>query len=173
MQEWVTDEYTAIAKVFASGVVFYLVTILGSKLAGIRSFTKASSFDFLVTLAMGALMASTVIDQKISLLEGTVAVASLYMMQNLIASIRMRWAFINRYIDNQPIMLMEHGKFLEDNMRKINITHEEVNAKLRSCNINNYTQVRAVVLESSGSVSVLKNDPGNPVDPSLLEGVRI
>ena len=112
------------------------------------------------------------INKNISILEGTVSIVSLYALQMLVAYARRHWDFVNRYIDNQPILLMEHGKYLEKNMKRVRITHQEVRSKLRGQNITTYTQIRAVVLEPSGSLSVIRHDPENPLDPLLLDDVR-
>jgi uncharacterized membrane protein YcaP (DUF421 family) len=172
MGEWFTDDTYTLLTVFLTAVVFYIITILASRITGIRSFTSTSSFDFLITLAMGALLASTVIDKNVSVVEGSVGLITLYILQSLIAIARKKWSFINKYVDNQPIMLMEHGYFIDKNMAKAKITKQEIRSKLRGKNIKQYSEVRAVVMEPSGSISVITLDPERPLDPSLLEGVK-
>jgi len=172
MPNWISDHPIVLLEIMITAAIFYLVTLLSSKVAGLRSFTKTSGFDFIITLSIGALLATTVISKNVSILEGTVSIVSLYALQMLVAYGRRHWKFVNRYIDNQPILLMEHGKYLELNMKKVRITRMEVKSKLRSNNIYRYDQIRAVVLEPSGSLSVIKHDPKNPLDTTLLEGVR-
>ena len=172
MPRWISDQPVVLLEVAVTALIFYITILITSKLAGIRSFTKASGFDFIITLSIGALLATTVIDKNISILEGTVSIISLYALQTSVAYARRHWSFVNRYIDNQPILLMEHGKFIEKNMKKAHITRQEVRSKIRNQDVNSYSQIRAVILEPSGSVSVIKHDPNNPLDPSLLEGVR-
>jgi uncharacterized membrane protein YcaP (DUF421 family) len=169
---WVSDRPEVLIEVIITAIVFYGLTLFASKMAGIRSFTQASGFDFLVTLSMGALLATTIIKKNVSILEGTLGLVSLYSLQLLVAYARRKWSFVNRYVDNQPILLMENGSYLPANMKKARITHLEVQSKLRSHNISRYDQIRAVVLEPSGGVSVIKHDPENPFDTRLLEGVR-
>lgn len=172
MPEWISDEFSELLKVIGSGIVFYVIAIVGSKLAGIRSFTKESGFDFLITLAMGALLATTVVDKSVSIVEGGVALIILYLLQTLIGAMRLRWKFVSRYIDNRPVLLMENGKMLHRNMRKVHITKYEINAKIRAHNVCSYEQIRAVVLEATGQISVVTYDEKYPLDPALLENVR-
>ncbi|MFP4092819.1 MAG: DUF421 domain-containing protein [Cyclobacteriaceae bacterium] len=172
MHEWFSEDSVTLLEVFLTAALFYLITIAASKVAGIRSFTKTSGFEFLITLAMGALLASTVIDNKVSIMEGTVGLATLYVMQLLIAFMRRKWKFITYFVDSRPILLMENGQFLDKNMKKARITKMEINSKLRGYDIKQYKQVRAVVMEPSGTISVIKEDPEHPLDSSLMEGVR-
>ena len=50
------------------------------------------------------------------------------------------------------------------------MTEDDVRAKLREANVAGYDEVRAVVLETTGSVSVL--DGAREIDHDLLRGVR-
>ena len=172
MNIWLYENANNLLWVFISTTLFYLITIAASRIVGIRSFTTSSSFDFLITLAMGALLASTITSKEISLAEGVAALLTLYVLQTVIAVMRQKWGFINRFIDNQPVLLMEHGKVLEENLKYVRITHHELKAKLRAHNITRYSQVRAAVLEATGNVSILKEtETGEEFDTSLLEGV--
>ncbi|WPP50162.1 DUF421 domain-containing protein [Catalinimonas niigatensis] len=172
MNSWFYDSAFNILWIIVSSIVFYIITITASRIAGIRSFTTNSSFDFLITLAMGALLASTITNKEISILEGTAALFTLYVLQMLIAVMRQKWNSVNSLVDNTPVLLMEHGKILEENMKYVRITRYELNAKLRAEGITDYSQVRAAVLEATGSVSVMKKPkPDQKFDPALLEGV--
>ncbi|MEK6478268.1 YetF domain-containing protein [Catalinimonas sp. 4WD22] len=158
--------------VFLSTIFFYFFTIVASRIAGIRSFTTNSSFDFLVTLAMGALLASTITSDAISLVEGTVALFTLFVLQTVIAFMRHKWSFVSDIVDHNPILLIDRGKILEKNLKHARVTRYELNAKLRGKGITDYNQVWAAVLEASGTVSVMKkNDAEQKFNPALLEGV--
>jgi uncharacterized membrane protein YcaP (DUF421 family) len=172
MQTWFYNNSHDIFWILISSVLFYIITVAVSKLVGIRSFTTASSFDFLITLAIGALLASTIADNDISLIEGTTALLSLYGIHTLITYARQRWSFVKKIIDNRPVLLMKDGQILKANMRFARITEYELRAKLREHNVINYGQVLAAVLEVNGNISVLtRRDPEEAFDPALLRGV--
>ena len=173
MNSWLFDSFPSLLWIGLSCVVFYLLMIVTTRIVGLRSFTTFSSFDFLVTLAMGALLASTVVSRDVALVEGITALASLFILQIGVAVMRTRWSWIRKWVDNEPTLLMEDGEILYDNLRAVRITEGELLAKLRTNNVYSYDQVKAVVLESSGDVSVMKRTPNAGVhfNPTLLEGV--
>ena len=173
ISEWFIAEVPDLAAIVLSCLVFYLLTIAVTRLVGLRSFTQFSSFDFLITLAMGALLASTVISKEIALSEGLTALASLFLFQILISYARVRWNFVRKWLDSQPVLLMVDGRVLHNNLRSARITEDELRAKLRANNLYSYDQVKAVVLESSGGISVIHQTPnlGRSFDTSLLDGV--
>ena len=169
---WFFDSAHSLLWVVISCAVFYLFIIITTRVVGLRSFTTFSSFDFLITLSMGALLASTVVSREVALLEGFIAICTLFLLQMGVSLTRARWKWIRRVIDNKPTLLMENGQVLHDNLRAVRITEDELRAKLRGSNVYNYTQVKAVVLESSGDVSILRQ-PNQELLPELttLEGV--
>lgn len=66
-------------------------------------------------------------------------------------------------------MLMRDGRFLEDAMRETRVARDYLVAKLREANVLDLARVRAVVLETTGDISVLH---GEKLEAGLLEGVR-
>lgn len=169
---WFFDSAHSLLWVVISCVAFYFLTIAISRLVGLRSFTAFSSFDFLITLSMGALLASTVVSREVALTEGFAALATLFALQMGMSLGRAHWGWVKKIVDNPPMLLMENGQVLHDNLRAVRITEDELRAKLRGSNVYNYSQVKAVVLESSGDVSILRQ-PDQDLLPELstLEGV--
>ncbi|WKN42180.1 DUF421 domain-containing protein [Tunicatimonas pelagia] len=172
MNEWFYDDVENIARVGLSCLMFYIVVVVGSKLAGLRSFSDFSSFDFLITLAMGALLATTITSAEVSIVEGTVALAALYLFQILVAKARQKWNFVKRWVDNPPVLIMFNGKIISDNINKVRITEDELKAKLRQEGIRSYAQVKSAVLESSGDISVIQDlEATASFDLGMLDGV--
>lgn len=151
----------------------YISIILLTRLMGLRSFSKMSSFDFAITVAIGSTVASTIVLESVSLMKGAVSLAALYTAQFVVAFLRARWTGIGRVVDNQPLLLMAGRDIFEENLEKAEITRGDLRAKLREANVIHLSQVRAVVMESTGDVSVLHADEEGPnLDPDLLSGVR-
>ncbi|MEQ9438222.1 MAG: DUF421 domain-containing protein [Cyclobacteriaceae bacterium] len=154
MRDWFYDDIDNLLRVGLSCLVFYVIVIVASKLAGLRSFSTFSTFDFLITLAMGALLATTIVSKEVSIVEGSAALVGLYILQMLIAWLRQKWSFVRKLIDNPPVLLMRDGQVLYKNLKRVKITEDELKSKLRQQSILHYDQVKAVVLESSGDISI-------------------
>ena len=164
----VLASWTALAVVVLSGVVTYAVVILLTRLTGVRSLAKMSSFDFAATVAVGSTVAATLVGSA-PLTAGVLGVAVLFGLQYLVASLRRRGLFLG-LVDNAPILLMAGSEVLEGNLRHARVSREELWAQLRLAGVHRRDQVQAVVMETTGDISVLRT--GDPVDPELLQGVR-
>ena len=159
--------------VVGSLVVVYLAIIAYARIAGLRSFSKMSASDFAMTVAVGSLFASAISSPDPSLGVALLALAGLFFGQWLLARAR-RWSKRVRHtLDNDPIVLMRDGELLHANLARSNVSEADVRAKLREANVLHRRQVRAVVLETTGDVSVLHSeDDETELEPYLLEGVR-
>jgi uncharacterized membrane protein YcaP (DUF421 family) len=80
---------------------------------------------------------------------------------------------MEKVVDNEPLVLMAGDRILRDNLNKSRVTENDLWAKLREANVLDPQEVRAVVLETTGDISVLHGQPDRvALHPCLLRGVR-
>ena len=142
--------------------------VLLVRIVGLRSFSKMTSFDFVMTIAMGSLVGSAARSTTwTDYLQAVAAMASLFLVQWVTAKLRnsSRWA--SRVIQNQPVLLMRDGKVLEEALRATRVSRDSLFEKLRGANVLDMAKVRAVVLETTGDVSVLH---GDRLEETMLQG---
>lgn len=162
-----------ILEVFLRALVIVSVVIALARLNGLRSFSKMSAFDFVNTVATGSILATTVTATGKSVFVGIAALVALFVTQGVIARMRGKLGFVAKVVDNEPLMIMEDGAILHDNLDRANMTTADLYAKLREANALDVSRVRAVVLETTGDVSVLHaSADAEEVSPALLEDVR-
>ena len=140
------------------------------RVTGLRSFSKMTSFDFVVTVATGSLLAGAA--QATSwngFIQASVAIATLFAAQVGLAYARQTVPTFAALIGNQPVLLMEDGKILEEALAATRVSRTDLIAKLREANALDPSKVKWAVLESTGDVSILH---GEDADVLLLEGVR-
>ena len=142
------------------------------RLAGLRTFAKMSSIDFATTIAIGSILASVVISGTTSVVQGVAALAAIVAFQQLFARLKFMSDGFEELAENSPTLLMDGPNFLVENMRKTGVSRSDVIAKLREANVLQLTQVRAVVLETTGDISVLHTGDDTKLQDLLLEGVE-
>lgn len=144
--------------------------ILLVRIVGLRSFSKMTNVDFVMTVGMGSLLANATQSASwTELVQTLTAMAALFGIQFAVAILRRRSKTIDNTLQNEPILLMKDGVILQKALRKTRVSEEDLIAKLREANALDLTTVRAVVLEVTGDVSVLQ---GPDVDEILLKSVR-
>lgn len=164
---WLLTTPARLILIIISTVIIYGSVILLTRANGLRSFSKMSGFDFAMTIAVGSIIATTIMSERPSILEGVVALSALFACQRLVS-----WARIQRdaskLVDNEPRVLMANGELFQDALEETRVTKADVYAKLREANVTKLSEVRAVVLEATGDISVLH---GRELDAELLSGV--
>ncbi len=170
-ETWFSIDWQQVLGISLSAVGFYLGLMLFTRLMGLRSFSKLSSHDFAMTVGIGSILASTILSDTPSLLQGLFAVAVLFLIQGLVSVIRRRIKPLKSLIDNQAIILMAHGEYFSDNLKEANLTTSDVQEVLRKNGIKSKTEVFAVIMETTGDMSVIKNNDVTP-DWTLFNDIR-
>ena len=170
---WIYATASAATMAVISAIGIYLALIIFTRTAGVRSFSKLSGFDFAITVAIGSIIASTVLDQTPSLILAIIALMSLFLIQVIVAKLRRSSSFVRTLVDNKPILLMKGEKMLEDNMAKAKVSRSDLLAKLREANVLKLDQIHAVVMETTGDISVLHYDEDEiSFDTELLDDLE-
>lgn len=149
-----------------AGIGIYLAVVVVTRLFGQRSLSIVSTFDYPVTVAVGAIVGRTALVHT-SLLGGVIALVTLFGIQSVVAWLRNNTR-LGTLVDNAPILLVRDGRILGDNLRRAHVSEEDLIDDLRSSGVASIDTVAAVVLERSGRVSVIQ---GDRVDPTLLRNV--
>lgn len=137
---------------------------------GLRSFSKMTNFDFVMTVAVGSLLAgaSQSTDWP-SFLQSLAAIAALFMVQYVSARLRKSSDQFESIMQNEPVVLMRDGKILDEALTKTRVARGDLIAKLREANVLEFSKVRAVILETTGDISVLH---GDQCEEGLLQGAK-
>ncbi len=167
-EHWFAASWSSLGAVVVSAVVVLLSVIALIRVAGLRSLSKMSGFDFAVTVAIGSILGSTVASST-PVADGVVAVGSLLGLQWLIAQLRRR-SIGSQIVDNRPLLLMRDGEFIEGALDASRVTRADIFAKLRQANVTRLSDARAVILETTGDISVLHGS--HEIDDAVVQDVR-
>ncbi len=146
--------------------VFYGYTIVLLRLAGKRTIATLTIFDFLSTVAMASVIAGTIIATSVALVEGLAAMTALVALQWAVAFAAARSDRFAGLITNTPRLLYANSRLLRENLLDERVSVGEVMAKIRAAGHPSTESVSAVVLETTGEISVITEG-----DPAGEEGV--
>lgn len=149
----------------AASIIWVIVLV---RLNGLRTFSKMTNFDFAMTIAVGSLIATGAQTTSwTSFVQILAAILGLVLVQRFTASLRMISGGFSKVVQNTPIILMRDGVMIDDALKHTRVARDNLVAKLREANVLDFTQVRAVVLETTGDISVLH---GDALQEALLDG---
>lgn len=145
---------------FVDAVILVPLVMLYVRIVGLRAFAKMSAHDFAVTVAIGSVLAATVLNHDTPWWQGALGLAALLGVQWAVGSLRTVVPSIQRWTDNEPLILMYRGTEREEAMRRARITSDDLRQKLRGAGISETDSAATVILETTGDVSVLSDPPG-------------
>ena len=158
-----------IASVFG---IFTIIIIL-TRVFGLRTFAKMSSFDFASTIAIGSILASIILNSDYSLLKGGIALLTIITFQTLFSYLVRNVKAFQKIVNNKPQIIMWNGKILHKKLKECNVGEDDLIAKLREANVHNFNEVKAVIFESTGDVSVIHNNQNKDVEHDVLRDVNL
>jgi uncharacterized membrane protein YcaP (DUF421 family) len=133
-------------------VIFYAVALFLLRLAGKRAISQKAPIEVVVMIALGTLLAHPLKSHNvvISLYGGMLLVVGLI----LLSLLEIYFPLIEGWLTGEPILLIEDGNLLKNNMKKARITVDALNMRLRVNKINNISKVKRATLEVSGDLGI-------------------
>lgn len=166
--EMLYDNLRGLARVAIVGVMAYAWLVLLLRISGKRTLAKMNAFDWIVSVAMGSTLATTLLSEDVALFEGMLAFAVLVGLQFAVAWSSVRSRTFNRMVKSEPRMLLYRGRFLQDAMRRERVGEAEIRQAIRSNGSADLENVAAVVLETDGTFAIVtemrREDPSAMVD---------
>lgn len=138
-----------------TGVIAYIAIIFMLRISGKRTLAKWNSFDFVVTIAFGSVLASILLSTEDTFGQGIFGFALLVIFQYVVTWIAVRSSWVQKLIKAEPSLLLHKGQFQRDIMKRERIAEGEVLAALRANGISAIEDADAVILETDGSFSVI------------------
>jgi uncharacterized membrane protein YcaP (DUF421 family) len=164
------DGWSGLARVVLVGVPAYVALVFLLRISGKRTLTKMNAFDLVITVALGSTFATVLLSSSVALAEGVLAFALLIALQFAVTWLSVRSKGIRDLVKAEPRLLFHDGAFLPGAMRSERVTEEEVRAGVRQQGIVRMGSVEAVVLETDGTLTVLRSDVDGQA--SSLAGVK-
>jgi uncharacterized membrane protein YcaP (DUF421 family) len=134
--------------------VVYLVLIAAVRLMGKRQIGQLEASEFVVTMLAANLAALPIEDPEFSMAEGITAIAVLAALEQLLSLGAMRSIRFRKLLCGKPVILIENGKILRENLRRTRIHLDELTGHLRQKDVLDLRTVKYAVLETDGSLSV-------------------
>ncbi len=134
----------------------YVMLVAVLRIGGKRTLSKMNAFDFIVTVALGSILASTLLSTTTSISEGVMATLMLVVLQYVVTFMASRSDWFCSVIKSNPRLLVYQGEMLKEAMKSERVAESEILTAVRENGQNSIENVEAVVLENNGSLSVLR-----------------
>ena len=172
--------WTELLDVTLRAMISLVTLFLITKMLGKKQVSQLSLFDYVIGISIGNFAAEMTINLESDYLHGILAVVIFGVVAYLVSILTMKSIHLRRYFMGTPTLLIQDGKLLEKNMKKVKY---DMNDLLEQCRINGYfdiSEIKYALMEANGTVSILPFETERPlkvkdmkVKPGLCANVII
>lgn len=145
----------ALLRALVAVPLLYLALVVFVRVSGKRTTSQMNNFDWIVTVAMGSMVATGVLSRDTSLLTVLLAISLILAVQYAITWLVIRSSLTRRLVKATPRLLVYQGQILTRDLCIERISELEVLAAVRAAGHHSLSEVHAVVLETDATMSVL------------------
>ena len=135
-------------------VLLYLVLIFVVRLMGKRQIGQMEPSEFVVTMLVANLASIPMQDGGIPLFSGLVPIVTVLGTELVLSALSMKSVPLRKLLCGKPVILIENGNILQQNLKKTRITLDELTGHLREKDVLDLQAVQFAILETNGNLSV-------------------
>ncbi|MBD1381955.1 DUF421 domain-containing protein [Metabacillus arenae] len=134
--------------------LFVITTILGK-----TQITQITPFDFISALVLGELVGNAVFDENIGLVKILFATALWGILIYMIEVITQKFKGTRKFFEGSPAIIIHKGQILKQVLKKAKLDINQLQHLIRSKGVFSLREIEYAILETDGTVSVLKKAP--------------
>ena len=151
-------------------IFLYLVLIVVIRLMGKRQIGQMEPAEFVVTMLVANLAAIPMQDGGIPLYSGVVPILTVLGVELVLSALALHSVKVRRLLCGKPVILIENGNILQENLRRTRVTLDELTGHLREKDVLDLQAVQYAILETNGNLSVFpypKEKPASAKDAGI------
>ena len=149
--------------VFLRSAVSYLFLLFSIRCLGKRQLGEMEASELVVSMLVADLAAAPMQDLTMPMQMEIVPILTVLILELLLSALAYRFIFLRKLFCGKPVILMEGGKILADNLKRTRVTPDELTEHLREKGVVDLNTVKFAILETNGQISVLLEPQYDPV----------
>lgn len=141
--------------------IIFLSLLLLTRLQGKKAISHLTYFDYITGIVLGDIASACLINETTTLMQSTTGLALFGGLSIIASIIGVKNRRVRLIAEGEPISIIKQGKVLEENTKKVQLDIDNLRMLLRKKDVFSIADVEFAVLETDGSLSVLKKAAKN------------
>lgn len=137
-------------------IILYVFIIFAVRLMGKRQISDMQPSELVVTLVVAEVASIPMENTGQPMLSGIIPVLVLVSLEIIMSVLMMKSGKFHKLVCGKPVLVISDGEILQNEMRRLRITTEDLCVQLRQQNIFSLESVQYCIIETNGQVSVLE-----------------
>lgn len=154
--------------------IMYFIILIGLRLLGKRGVRQLSVFELVVIISLGSAAGDPMFYKEIGLLVPVLIFAVIVGAYRMTTFLMAKSRKMDDLIEGTCVYLIKNGEFSIEDFGKEGLAYDEFFSEMRQMSISHLGQVEAVILETSGNLSIYyfpdeQVKYGLPILPELFD----
>lgn len=151
-------------------ILLHLLLVAMIRVMGKRQIGQMEASEFVVTMMAANLAAIPMQDSGIPLLSGVIPILTVLGVELVLSHLSLKSIRLRKILCGKPVILIENGTILQNNLRRTRVTLDELTGHLREKDVLDLRSVQFAILETNGNLSVFpypKEKPASAKDAGI------
>ena len=141
-----------------NAAIIYWVLLFAFRLIGRRGPSMTTPFEIILLFMLGGMGMQAILGADHSLTNAVLGIATVVMMHVLVSTLKTWSERFGRVVDGTPVLIYSNGSWQKEPMRRLRVHQQDVMAAARSQGVERLEQIKYVIVERNGGISVLKQN---------------
>jgi uncharacterized membrane protein YcaP (DUF421 family) len=147
-------------------IVLLITSVIVLRFAGKKSVAKMTSLETVVILAIGTTMGHAVKENKLWQVILVLIIYGIFII--IVQKLELKLSIIERYLIGEATLVINEGKLITDNLKKLRMTKNQLEMRLRQNGISHFTDVKIGTIESDGEFGYELMSHAKPITKAEL-----
>jgi uncharacterized membrane protein YcaP (DUF421 family) len=136
--------------------IIYVYLIVLVRVFGRRQLGQLTVIDLLVIILLGSTVETAMINGNTAIRAGLLSAFTLMATNLVITKLFGHSRRLRHFVGSEPYLLIHNGVFVDENLKRCGLTHDDVMQALRGRECDDLETVRSAILEVDGTVNVIR-----------------
>ena len=155
--------------IFMKSIGSILALFFFTKAMGKKQVSQLNLYDYVIGITIGSVAAEISINFEAKFLNGLIVMAVYTAVSILIAHFTAKSMRLRRFVVGVPIIIIEDGQILEDNVEKSKIDLSDLLQEARNNGYFDISEIEFAIMEPNGKISFLPKSKYAPLTPNDMK----
>lgn len=155
--------------IFMKSIGSIIALFFFTKAMGRKQVSQLNLYDYVIGITIGSVAAEISINFEAKFLNGLIVMGVYTIVSILIAHFTAKSMKLRRFVVGVPIIIIEDGKILEDNVEKAKIDLSDLLQEARNNGYFDISEIEFAIMEPSGKISFLPKSKYAPLTPNDMK----
>lgn len=146
-------------------IVMYAAILISVRLMGKRQISQLQTSELVVTLLISELAVMPIQQHNDPLWNGLIPMLVLVVCEIVVSLFMLKSGKFRQAVCGNPMVVIQNGKVLQDQMRRLRMSTEDLFEELRQAGAFALEDVAYAIVETNGKLSVLKKSSADSLTP--------